>query len=115
MRSAGGEAEFDRAEVIGWFHDGTDALRVIALNLMLANEDYRDFLAALETIDTPHSLFEQFYGLRLSEAMLPQLDPLQRRLLGDAIARATRKRRFRRDPPLMSLSHRILDRLGNVQ
>jgi hypothetical protein len=112
MRQAGGEAEFDPAEVIGWFHDGTDALRVIALNLMLADADYRDFLAVLETIDAPHSLFEQFYGLRLADAMLPDLDPLQRRLLGDAIARARRKRRFRRDPPLMSLSHGILERLG---
>jgi hypothetical protein len=112
MRQAGGEAEFDPAEVIGWFHDGTDALRVIALNLMLANDEYRDFLAVLETVDTPHSLFEQFYGLRLADAMLPELDSLERRLLGDAIARARRKRRFRDDEPLMGLSDDILERLG---
>jgi hypothetical protein len=114
MQQAGGDADFDRAEVIGWFHDGTDALRVIALNLMLADEDYRDFLAVLESVDTPHSLFEQFYGLKLAEAMLPKLYPLERRLLSDAIARARRKRRFRRDRPLMRLSNRILKRLGDV-
>jgi hypothetical protein len=113
MQQAGGEADFDAAEVIGWFHDGTDPLRIIALNLMQANEDYRDFLAVLETVDSPHSLFEQFYGLRLAEAMLPKLDPLERRLLSDAIARARRKRWFRRDPPLMSLSRRILEQLDD--
>jgi hypothetical protein len=39
MQAAGREAEFDSAEVIVWFHQGTDALRVIALNLMLANQN----------------------------------------------------------------------------
>ena len=113
MQGVGSDADFDSAEVIGWFHDGTDALRVIALNLMLANEDYRDFLVVLETVDAPHSLFEQFYGLQLADEMLPKLDPLERRLLSDAIGRARRKRRFRRDPPLMSLSSSILRRLTN--
>ena len=102
MRATGEEAEFDPAEVVGWFHNGTDALRVIALNLMLVNEDYRDFVAVLETVDTPHSLFEQFYGLKLAEAMLPGLDSLQGRLLSDALSRARRRRRFRRDLPRRS-------------
>ena len=112
MQSAGAGAEFEAAEVIGWFHDGTDPLRVVALNLMLANAEYRDFLAVLETIGAPHSLFEQFYGLRLAEAMLPDLDPLHRRLLADAIERAGRKRRVKRDAPLMHISQNLLDRLG---
>ena len=110
MRQVGGKASFDPAEVKAWFRDGTDPLRVIALNLMLANEDYRDFLAVLETIDTPHSLFEQYYGMRLAEAMLP-LDPLRGQLLGDAIRRAQRKRRFKGDPDLPSIGQRILERL----
>ena len=112
MRLAGAQAEFEAAEVIGWYNDGTDPLRVIALNLMLANEGYRDFLAVLKTIDAPHSLFEQFYGLLLAEAMVPDLDPLHRRLLADAITRARRKRRFKRDAPLMRVSQELLDRLG---
>ena len=111
MRATGEEAEFDPAEVVGWFHNGTDALRVIALNLMLVNEDYRDFVAVLETVDTPHSLFEQFYGLKLAEAMLPGLDSLQGRLLSDALSRARRRRRFRRDLPLMILSQSLIDGL----
>lgn len=111
MQSAGREADFDTAEVIGWFHQGTDALRVIALNLMLANEQYRDFLAVLESIDAPRSLFEQFYGLVLAEAMTPSLDSLQRALLGDAISRARRKRRFRHDDDLITLSEHLLARL----
>jgi hypothetical protein len=112
MQAAGREAEFDSAEVIVWFHQGTDALRVIALNLMLANHNYRDFLAVLETIEVPRSLFEQYYGLLLADAMLVELDALQRRLLRDAIVRARRKRRFRRDAPLTELSQRLLDQLG---
>ncbi|HEX6689223.1 MAG TPA: hypothetical protein VF085_11260 [Solirubrobacterales bacterium] len=111
MRAVGRDAEFDPAEVIGWFHEGTDALRVIALNLMLANKDYRDFLAVLETVDAPHSLFEQFYGLLLAETMLPDLDPLQGRLLGAALERARKKPRFRRDGPLMDRSQTLLDQL----
>jgi hypothetical protein len=111
MQATGGEAAFDPAEVIGWFHEGTDALRVIALNLMLVNEAYRDFVAVLETIDAPHSLFEQYYGLWLADAMLCELDPLRRRLLGDALTRARAKRKFRHDDDLMKLSDHLLDRL----
>jgi hypothetical protein len=111
MQQAGQDAEFNVAEVIGWFHEGTDPLRVIALNLMLANEQYRDLLTVLETLDAPHSLFEQFYGLLLAEAMLPGLDDLERRLLRDAVLRAQRKRRFRRDDWLPGLSEQLLDRL----
>ena len=108
MQDAGREAEFDPAEVMSWFHQGTDALRVIALNLMLVNEDYRDLLAVLESIDAPHSLFEQYYGLLLADAMVGDLDSLQRQLLADAISRAQRKRRFRNDDDLPSLSAHVL-------
>jgi hypothetical protein len=59
----------------------------------------------------PHSLFEQFYGLLLADAMLPDLDS-QRRLLADAITRARRKRRFKRDAPLMGVGQSLRDRLG---
>ena len=90
MRAAGAQAEFDPVDVIRWFHDATDPLRVIALNLMLANEDYRDFLAALETIDTPHS----------NGACWQTRSPAR-----------SAKRRFRHDEPLMGASHHLLDRL----
>jgi hypothetical protein len=112
MQAVGGEAEFEPAEVVGWFHEGTDALRVIALNLMLANKRYWDFVAVLETVDMPHSLFEQYYGLELAEKMLPDLDDLERGLLADAVTRARGKRRFRRDDDLMTSSESLLDRLG---
>jgi hypothetical protein len=108
MQSVAREAEFDPAEVSTWFHEGTDALRVVALNVMLARAECRDVLAALKAIDEPHSLFEQYYGLRLAGAMVSHLDSLERQLVADAIRRAQRSRRFRRDPPLVALSGAIL-------
>ena len=111
MRTVGADAQFDAVEVSTWFHNGTDALRVIALNLMLAREESRDFLAVLKAIDRPHSLFEQYYGLLLGREMLPRLDTLERKLLTDAITRARRTRRFRRDQPLTSLGSTILSEL----
>jgi len=111
MQAAGRKVQFDPAEVSTWFHEGTDALRVVALNLMLAREECRDFLTVLKTVDEPRSLFEQFYGLRLGWAMLPGLDGFERRLLAEAIGRAQRKRRFRHDPPLMGLGDAILAEL----
>jgi len=113
MQGVGREVAFDPAEVSTWFHEGTDALRVVALNLMLARPDCRDVLALLKTIDAPRSNFEQFYGLQLGLKMLGDLDELERRLLADAVRRAQRKRRFRRDAPLMSLGNRILARLDD--
>ncbi len=112
MREAGRAARFDAAEVIAWFHEGDDPLRVIALSLMLANEGYRDFLAVIQTIDAPHSLFEQFHGLCLAEEMLGTLDEVERHVLAGAIGRARRKRRFRRDEALMAVSRSILDALA---
>jgi hypothetical protein len=112
MQQAGRKAEFDPVEVIEWFHEGTDPLRVIALNLMLVNSEYRDFLAVIKAIDDPHSLFEQYYAMRVGEAMLPNLDPLQRQLLADGLSRARKKHRLRRDPPLKAFSKSLLDQIG---
>lgn len=114
MQEVGREVTFDPAEVSTWFQEGTDALRVIALNLMLAREDYRDFMAVLKAVDAPRSLFEQYYGLKLGEAMLSGLDEIQRRLLGAAIRRAQKEKRFRRDKPLMNRSKRILAQLNET-
>ena len=108
MQAAGRGVAFDSAEVSTWFHQGNDALRVVALNLMLARPEYRDFLAVLKTVEEPRSLFEQFYGLGLARAMLPVLDRLERRLLANALERARRRRRFRRDRPLMTVSDALL-------
>jgi hypothetical protein len=108
MQAVAREADFDPPEVSTWFHEGTDALRVVALNVMLARKECRDVLAAIEAIDEPHSLFEQYYGLRLVRAMTPSLDALERQLAADAIKRARRRRRFRRDAPLVALSNATL-------
>ena len=108
MQAAAGEAEFDAAEVATWFHEGDDALRVIALNVMLARAECRQLSAVLGTIEEPRSLFEQYYGLRLARAMVPSLDRLERRILAGAIERARRRRRFRRDKPLMRRGDELL-------
>jgi hypothetical protein len=111
MQLVGKGAEFDPAEVTEWFHEGTDALRVIALNLMLVNDEHRDFLAAIKAIDEPHSLFEQYYAMRVGWAMLPDLTPLQKELLSDAIRRARKKPRLRQDRDLMTYSQKLLDQI----
>lgn len=113
MQNVGRKVQFDPAEVSTWFHQGDDALRVVTCNLMLARAESQDFLAALTSIDEPRSLFEQFYGLQLGWAVLPHLAEFERDLLADAIVRARRRRRFRRDLPLMRLSDRILTELVN--
>jgi hypothetical protein len=112
MREVGREAEFEPAEVAEWFHEGDDALRVIALNLMLARPQDADFMAVLETMDEPRSLFEQYYGVRLAEAMLPTLGRIERKLLGAALERARQRESFLRDRPLMAASDRILAELS---
>ena len=112
MRAAGRAVPFDPGEVSAWFHDGTDPLRVVALNLMIAREECRDFLAVLKTVDEPRSLFEQYYGLWLGWEMRDELDQFQRQLLADGIGRARRRRRFRRDEDLMVLSRRVLASLS---
>lgn len=111
MQAAGREVPFDPADVSIWFHQGDDALRVVALNLMLGREECRDFMAVLKTVDEPRSNFEQYYGLRLGQKMLASLDGLERRLLADAIGRAQRTRRFRRDAHLLSVGKAILAEL----
>jgi hypothetical protein len=111
MQAIGRQVAFNPAEVSNWFHAGNDALRVVALNLMLARSECRDFAAVLEAIDSPHSAFEQFYGLWLAEAMLPELKPFERELLVLAIRRAERRRRFRRDSNRAYISGRLLDQL----
>jgi hypothetical protein len=108
MKAAGQQAEFDFATVSTWFHQGDDSLRVLALNLMRAREECRDFLAILKTVGEPRSNFEQFYGLILAEEIVREgCDRLECQLLADAIGRARRTRRFRRDKPLVFVSDRI--------
>jgi hypothetical protein len=114
MQGAGREVPFDPAEVSTWFHQGDDPLRVVALNVMLARAECRDFLAVIKCVDEPRSNFEQYYGLQLGREMLRDLDDLEGRLLADAIERARRKRRFRRDEPLMRLSEAMLAHLESV-
>jgi hypothetical protein len=111
MQEAGKDGQFDQAEVSTWFQEGDDPLRIVALNLMLVREECRDFLAVLKTLDQPRSQFEQYYALQLGRKMLPSLNGFECRLLSDAIGRARRKRRFRRDPPLMRRSEQILAEL----
>jgi hypothetical protein len=112
MQTVGHDIEFDPAEVSRWFHEGTDALRVVALNLMIARDECRDFLAVLKTVDAPRSNFEQFYGLVLGSKMLTDLNDIEGWVLAEAIKRAQRKRRFQRDDDLVELSNYILSQLN---
>lgn len=111
MQTTARNIEFDAADGSSWFHNGDEALRVIALNLMLARKESRDLLAVLKTIDYPRSLFEQYYGLRLAQAMIPDLDRMERGLLAHSVARALRRRRFRHDRHLVRISSSVLQQL----
>jgi hypothetical protein len=108
MQVEAGTTEFDPPEVGTWFRDGNDALRVVALNVMIARPECQELLAALVAIDQPRSLFEQYYGLRLAYSMAPRLEALDRELLIQAVRRAQRGRRFRRDPSLPPLADALL-------
>ncbi len=79
----------------------------VAIGVMQAREDCRYFPVVLKAVEGPHSLMEQYQALKLGGQMLDDLDRFERKLFSDAIARAQRKRRFKRDAPLMRLSDRI--------
>jgi hypothetical protein len=111
MRAVGQEAEFEPAEVAVWFQDGDDALRIVALNIMLACEDCRDFVTALQAVNDPRSNFEQLYGLFLVSEMMPTLGQMERQLIVDTVTRARAKRRFQRDSDLVHTSDMILTSL----
>lgn len=108
MRNASTDFRFDRAEVASWFDEGTDPLRIIAIGVMQAREDCRYFPVVLKAVERPHSMMEQYQALKLGDEMIHDLDRLERRLLREATSRAQRRRRFKRDRPLMRLSDRIL-------
>jgi hypothetical protein len=114
IQEEGLRVQFDPAEVATWFHEGSDALRVIALNLMLAREEYRDFPAVVKALEDRRSLFEQYYALRLANAMVPCLDELERKLLAYAINRAQHARAFRQDTSSFRLSNTILAQLQQI-
>lgn len=111
MQAEAGSTEFDPPEVGTWFRNGNDALRVVALNVMIARPECQELLAALAAIGQPRSPFEQYYGLRLAHAMAPRLGALDRKLLEQAVRRAQRRRRFRRDPSLPAMADALLHAL----
>jgi hypothetical protein len=112
MQTVAAGVAFDPAEVATWFQDGDDALRVIALNVMLVRPECRDVPALLHSIEESRSAFEQFYGLRLARSMVDDLEVFERRLLAAAIGRAQRRRGFRRDSSRAQLADEVLARIG---
>jgi hypothetical protein len=116
-REVGKDVDFEPAEVARWFHEGSDALRVIALNLMLSRNEYRDFSVVLSALEDRRSLFEQYYALKLGLEMITEgggleLGRLERELLEYSIKSAQRRRSFRDDRDSMYLANRILSELG---
>jgi hypothetical protein len=113
-REVGKDVDFEPAEVARWFHEGSDALRVIALNLMLSREEYRDFSVVLSALEDRRSLFEQYYALKLALKMLKEIGDLERELLEYGITAAQQRRSFRADWDSMHLANRILSELGGA-
>ncbi len=104
------EQSFDRAEVVRWLRDGSEAERITALGMMQAKPELRDFAATLEAIEQPRSAFEHYHAMRLAVEMADGLDPGRRAELARAV-RSVRGLRFRRDTQRWQLSEELLRRL----
>jgi hypothetical protein len=100
--------ELDPAEIWTWFDEGADEARVIALGLMEGDERLCDFFCALDAIEHPRSLFEQYYGLRVARKMVSGLSKLELDWLEAAIQHASRARRFRNDASLPAAAKCVL-------
>jgi hypothetical protein len=112
VQRAARDIPFDPAEVATWFHDGDDALRIVALNVMIARSECRDFMAVLEGIESSRSAFEQYYALRLGREMLDEgLDPVERDALAQTVHRALLSRRMSHDANRAAVAKAILTQL----
>ena len=60
------------------------------------------------------SAFEQFYGLRVAEAMIPKLLDFERAWLREAVEAARLRSGFDADLPRKAVSERILEELGTT-
>ena len=97
----------DPEAVSEWFHRGKPEARVIALGLMEGNVRLRDFDVALEAIERSRSAFEQYHGLKLADAMVPELTPGKRAQLKRAVERTLGSRRLRDDDDRSTVATRI--------
>jgi hypothetical protein len=70
MRHAGTDFRFDRADLVSWFEEVTDPLRIVTIAVMQVREDCRYFPVVLKALERPHSLMEQYQALKLGDAML---------------------------------------------
>jgi hypothetical protein len=104
--------EFEPVDVATWFDQGTAEARITALGLMQGNPDVRDFEAALDAIEDPHSAFEQYHGLKLAEMMIPDLTRGQQAQLAHIVKRCLRSFRVRRDSDRRQCAEGILVALG---
>ncbi|MGH3796321.1 MAG: hypothetical protein ACRDRT_12445 [Pseudonocardiaceae bacterium] len=102
---------FAPAEVLRSLREGGEEDRIVALVMMQGNRELRNFDAALEAITDSRSAFEQYHAMRLTVAMIDDLDPAQRQRLAEAI-KAQRGWRFHRDTDRWRLSEDILRRIA---
>jgi hypothetical protein len=111
VRGTAGATPFDPTEVATWFRDGSDSLRFVTLNLMLARPDGQYFVAVLEGIERSRSGFEQYYALLVGRAIVDDLSPVARDVLCETVERALRKPRLSGDASRKLAAEEILRRL----
>lgn len=82
-RAAARRRRYELGEVRQLF--GTPGNRIFALGLMHEDPRLRDFGSAMDAIEHSRSAFEQYYGLRIAELMLPTLDDEERKELQELL------------------------------
>ncbi|MDF3288467.1 hypothetical protein [Streptomyces silvisoli] len=104
------ERPFEPTEVVRWLREGTDGERVIALAMMQASRELRNFEAVVAAIEDSHSAFEQYHAVLLAKLMVDDLNTAQLRRLAETL-RSQQGHRFQRDTDRWELSEDILRRV----
>lgn len=110
-RKLADKRRYEPAEVSSWLRGNSEGKRIMALAMMEAKPELRDFEAVLAAVRDPSSAFEHYHAMRVAKCMIADLDADQRRQLSEVI-KGTRSQLFGPEASRWRLSDRMLDRLN---